>query len=176
MPNKPETVNHMLRHRFPWLFLGLVGAMTTPLIVSGFEKVLNNDLRLAFFIPIIVYLGDAIGTQTETIYVRHIRTSSLHFGKYLLKETAVGFFLGAIFGIILGAFSFIWLKSYDISLAVGLAILINITLAPVLATVIPTILYKEKTDPALGAGPLATIIQDVISLVIYFMIADLIIF
>ena len=170
-----EPIGHLVEHRLPWLVLGLLGGIITSLIVSNYEKILSADVRLAFFIPIIVYMSDAIGTQTETIYVRQLKKSGGSLSKYLLKETALGLSLGGIFGIATAAFAFYWLGSYAIALTVGLAMFVNITLAPVLATLIPAILYKEHSDPALGAGPLATIIQDLISLLIYFLIASLII-
>ena len=47
--------------------------------------------------------------------------------------------------------------------------------APVVALLVSAGLYKEHTDPALGGGPFTTIIQDLLSLVIYFSIASLII-
>lgn len=171
-----EPVGHMLEHRLPWLALGLLGGIVTSIIVSKYEDILSHDIRLAFFVPIIVYLSDAVGTQTETIYVRHLKKTGAGFLKYLVKETALGLSLGAIFGLATGSFAAYWLKSSEVGLTVGLAMLVNITLAPVLATIIPTVLYKEHSDPALGAGPLATIIQDLISLLIYFFIATLIIF
>lgn len=52
---------------------------------------------------------------------------------------------------------------------------INVALAPLLAIAFPAVLYKYKIDPALGSGPLGTVAQDFISLMIYFLIATLII-
>jgi magnesium transporter len=171
-----EPVGHLLEHRLPWLILGLLGGIVTSVIVSKYENILASDLRLAFFIPIIVYMSDAVGTQTETIYVRHLKKTAAGFGKYLFKETILGLCLGAIFGLAIGLFATYWLKSSAIGMTVGLAMLVNITIAPVLATIIPNLLYREHSDPALGAGPLATIIQDLISLLIYFFIATIIVF
>ncbi|MDP3741339.1 MAG: magnesium transporter [bacterium] len=171
-----DPVGHLLGHRLPWLALGLLGGMVTSIIVSKYEAILSADIRLAFFVPVIVYLSDAVGTQTETIYVRHIKKTGTGFGKYLFKETILGLCLGSIFGLAIGLFAQLWLHSTEVGLTVGLAMLINVAIAPVLATIVPALLYKEHSDPALGAGPLATIIQDLISLLIYFFIASLIIF
>lgn len=171
-----QPVGHLLEHRLPWLILGLLGGIVTSFVVSKYEKILAGDIRLAFFIPVIVYMSDAVGTQTETIYIRHLRKTGTGFWKYIFKETILGLSLGAIFGLATGGFAFYWLNSYKVGLTVGLAMLLNVTIAPVLATVIPFILYKEHNDPALGSGPLATIIQDLISLVIYFLIASVILF
>lgn len=172
-----ESVEHLIEHRAPWLFLGLLGGLLATIIISKYETILAADVRLAFFIPIIVYLSDAIGTQTETIYVRALgNNKKISFAKYIFKESAVGLSLGVISGALLGAFAIYWLNSFEIGLAIGLTMVINLTLAPILAVLIPSILYKRHTDPALGSGPVATIIQDLISLFVYFWIADIIIF
>ena len=76
----------------------------------------------------------------------------------------------------MGTFAVLWLKSYQIGITIGLTMFINLTIAPVLAVLIPNILYREHSDPALGSGPVATIVQDLISLLVYFMVATLIIF
>lgn len=171
-----DTVYHLIRHRLPWLIIGLLGGILTSIIVSNFEKILADDLRLAYFMPIMVYMSDAIGTQTETIYIRHLKKKRSNFFKYIVKETMLGTGLGIIFGISIGGFAAIWLNSNAIGITVGLAMMISIAIAPILATLIPAILYKEQQDPALGSGPLTTIIQDLTSLLIYFYIASIFIF
>ena len=171
-----EPIIPLVEHRLPWLVLGLLGGIITSIVVSKYESILAADVRLVFFIPVIVYMSSAVGTQTETIYVRHLKKSKAYFTKYFWKEISLGISLGTIFGLTTGLVTYTWLGSYPIALTVGLAMLINIALAPALATLIPALLYKEHVDPALGAGPLGTIIQDLISLVIYFLVASLIIF
>lgn len=171
-----ERINHLIEHRIPWLLLGLLGGLFVTFVVSKYEKILAADVRLAFFIPIIVYLSDAVGTQTETIYVREISERKINFSKYIFKESLIGLGLGLISGLISGAIAYFWLKSLSIGLTIGLTMLINLTIAPILAVIIPSILYKRHTDPALGSGPLATIIQDFISVIVYFLIASIIIF
>ncbi len=172
-----ERIDHLIEHRIPWLLLGLLGGFFTTVIVSKYEAILSADVRLAFFIPIIVYLSDAVGTQTETIYVRALsENKQINFAKYLFKESVIGFGLGIVSGVLLGAFAAYTLASSAIGLTVGLSMLINLTFAPVLAVFIPSILYKRRADPALGSGPIATIVQDLISLLVYFLIASVIIF
>ena len=171
-----EPLGYLVEHRLPWLTFGLIGGIITSVIVSNFKDILAADVRLAFFIPFIVYMSSAVGMQTETIYVRHLRRAGTSLGKYLPKEIGLGLCLGIIFGLVSGLFAWYWLKSLEIGLTVGISMLINVALAPALATFIPALLYREHTDPALGAGPLATILQDLISLLIYLLVAWLIIF
>lgn len=170
-----EPVEHLIQDRLPWLFLGLIGGIITTLIISKYEALLAADIRLAFFIPIIVYLSDAVGTQTETIYIRILGKKKVNFGHYIWKETLVGLGLGIVFGLLLGTFAALWLQSVTLGLVIGLTLLINQSLAPALAVIIPNLLRRSHSDPALGAGPVATIIQDLLSVLIYFLIASLII-
>ena len=44
--------------------------MIAALIVGGFEDDLHDQVILAFFVPGIVYMADAVGTQTETLVIR----------------------------------------------------------------------------------------------------------
>jgi len=171
-----EPLEHLISQRIAWLLVGLGGGLLATLIVAKYEAILAADVRLAFFIPIIVYLSDAVGTQTETIYVRLLSQKRVRLWRYILKESAIGCGLGVIAGALVGAFAAYWLQSLAFGLTIGLTMLINLSTAPVLAVLIPNLLYKRHADPALGSGPLATIIQDLISLLIYFLVASIIIF
>ena len=52
--------------------LGLLGAMASAGIVAAFEEQLSRLVLLAFFIPAVVYMADAVGTQTEAPVIRGI--------------------------------------------------------------------------------------------------------
>ncbi len=171
-----ETLGSLLKERLPWLAVGLLGGILATIIVSYFKDTLSKNLPLAFFLPVIVYMSDAIGTQTETIYVRNLAKFKDNFFKYLFKEILVGLTFGIIFGLLITLFAKWWFNSDEIALSVGLAMFINATIAPVVSLIIPEILFKEHTDPALGSGPFTTVIQDIISLSIYLLIATVIIF
>lgn len=169
-----EKVSLLLKLRLPWLVVGLLGGIVVSLVVSSFENIISKNIGLAYFVPIITYLSDAVGTQTETIYVRNLVKKQISFYTYLLKELSLGVALGLIFGLAIGLFAYYWLNSFELALTVGLAMCINIIISPLMALLIPEILFKEHTDPALGAGPFTTVVQYLISLVVYFTIAVII--
>lgn len=171
-----EKLSALIKERLPWLLLGLIGGIIATVIVSKFESILSSNISLAFFLPVIVYMSDAIGTQTENIYVRHLAKFKDNFLQYILKEILIGLSFGLLFGLLLGLFAKLWIKSDIVATTVGLAMFINGTIAPVVALVVPEIIYKEHKDPALGAGPFTTIVQNLISLSVYFLVASMIIF
>ena len=171
-----ESAPRLIRSRLPWLIVGLIVGTLVTFMVSSFEDVLYADPKLVFFIPVIVYLADAVGEQTENVYVRNLSTFKDNFAKYLAKEILVGFCLGIVLSILIGLVAFWWLHSTQTAATVGFAMFLNITIAPVVAVIVPEILFKEHVDPALGGGPFTTGIQQGISLLVYFLVATFIIF
>lgn len=121
-------------------------------------------------------MSDAIGTQTENIYVRNLAKFKDNFFQYFIKELLVGLSFGLIFGVLLGLFANIWLGSLNVALTVAIAMFIDGVIAPIIALIVPELLFKEHEDPALGAGPFTTILQNLISLSVYLLVATLIIF
>ena len=169
-------VGLLVRLRLPWLIVGLLVGTLITLLISNYEHVLAEQVQLAFFIPVIVYLSGAVSTQTETIYVRNLSLGKAPFGVYLFKEFILGIIIGTITGALLGLFAYFWLDSTAIGLTVGLATAVSLVSATSIAVLVPTVLSKlGKSDPALGAGPFTTVLQDFISLLIYFSVASAII-
>jgi len=59
--------------------------------------------------------------------------------------------------------------------AVALAILAACATASAVALTLPWLLNRTGLDPAFGSGPLATVIQDLLSVIIYLAIATAIV-
>lgn len=172
-----ESLSLLIRLRVPWLFAGLIGGFLASMLMGKHEAALNQDVRLAFFIPFIVYLSDAVGTQTETIYVRNSgKKRDPHFHQYLLKETLLGCSFGVLFGILTTLFTYVWLRDALLSVTVGTAMGVSIAVAPLVALLIARTFQLRHHDPAAGAGPFTTILQDVASILIYFAIASAVLF
>lgn len=161
-----ESVARRLWHRLPWLAVGLLGAMLSASLLSSFEARLTATLAVAYFIPGIVYLADAVGTQTETVAIRGL---SVGIGiRHVARREAM---TGLLIGIMLAAAMLpaVWLMQRDLALAaaVAVAVLGASTIATVVALALPWLLQRLGRDPAFGAGPLATVVQDLLSIVIY---------
>ncbi|MBA3724193.1 MAG: magnesium transporter [Candidatus Levybacteria bacterium] len=170
-----EKASMLIEHRLPWLIVGLVGGILATVVSAQFEDLLAKNIQLAFFIPVIVYMADAVGTQTQTVYIRNLGKHRELFHKYIFKEMLLGIVIGSLFGCIMALVSYIWFGSLESSMTVGLSMLITIATAPIIALIVPTIIRREHKDPAVGSGPFTTVIQDLISLLVYFSIASVII-
>ena len=169
------SVKRIIQIRIPSLALGLILGIFLSFVTSRFEEALSQDIRIAFFIPFIVYMADAVGAQTQNIYIRDLKTGKANFKIYLIKETLAGVILGIASSLPTAIITAVWLASTKITLAVSLAMFGAIAIAPLVALLTTEIFQLKHKDPAVGAGPLATAIQDTLSVLIYGIITSSII-
>lgn len=162
----------LVRARLPSLILGLIGGLFAAYIVTGFDEVISSYLVLASFIPVIIYLSDAVGTQSETLIVRMIALKpDFSITKYMQRELRVGGVLGVTFGILLFIAATVGWGATNLGVSIALSMFISIILQAFIATYISTLLYRFGVDPGVASGPLTTIISDITSLTLYFVIA-----
>lgn len=164
-------INTLLKLRLPWLIVGLAGGMIATFIVQFFEAALEARIMLAFFIPVIVYMSSAVGTQTQTLFIRALAFSPINTRRYIAREFIISFAIGIITSALIGIYTILLFSDVTIAIIISLAMLANIAFSSLVATSIPWFLFKLGKDPAIGSGPFATIIQDILSIVIYFTIA-----
>lgn len=162
-------------HRAPWLLIGLAGSILTAFAMAVFETMLQAHIAIAFFVPAIVYLADAIGTQTEAVVVRGLSHGHLALGRILAGELATGALIGLMLAVVAFPLTYWAYSSLAISFAVSLAILAASTVAVSIGLILPWMLSSRRLDPAFGSGPLAAIIQDILSILIYLGIVTLLI-
>lgn len=168
-----ERVGRRLLHRLPWLLVGLVGALLAAVVVSAFGKELEEQILIAYFMPGVVYIAAAVGMQTETLAIR-----GLSVGVGIRRVAAREVITGGLLGVILGglAFPLVWAGWGDaaVAAAVAVAMLAASSIATCVALLLPWVLHRLGKDPAFGSGPIATVIQDLLTVSVYFFTAVLI--
>jgi len=162
------------RKRLPWLILGLFGGVASAFIVEFFEDAIKTQLILVAFIPAVVYMADAVGAQTQTIFIRSLALDRhINFKKYILREAKVSLSLAVVLGIIISIISLLWWQSILLGAILGISIFATILVAMTVAIFLPWLFSKIKYDPAIASGPFATVVRDILSLLIYFSIAQI---
>ncbi|MEW6408319.1 MAG: magnesium transporter [Patescibacteria group bacterium] len=166
-----------VKNRVSWLIIGFIGAMLMAFYIGLFEETLAKYLIITSFVPAIVYISDALGTQFQTIFVRDLAVlgKDLNLKKYFLKQMAIGVSIAIMIGILMFlSISLIWSEPHIASI-ISLASFTTLIVTSFTALLITLLIKNFKFDPALGSGPIATIISDLTSVVIYFIIVVLLI-
>ena len=165
-----EPVSQRLWHRLPWLLVGLAGAFAAAVIVGRFDKQLEEEVLLAFFLPGVVYMSAAIGTQTQTVVIRGFSVG-VTMRDTLRRELASGLLLSIAIAAAFVPIALVGWGDPNLALGVGLALLAASLAATVIALALPWIFERLGADPAFGSGPLATVLQDIFTIAIYFAVA-----
>lgn len=160
------------RRRLPWLVFGLFASSVVTFVMAGFERSLSANVAVAFFVPALVYVAGAIGTQAVSVAVRGMSDEAVAIRRLLRDELIIGTAIGASLGAIASILVYAALGDGPLSLAVGLAVLGGGVVAAVVGFGLPWAFMRMGSDPALGSGPVCTIIQDASSLMIYFLLVS----
>lgn len=163
-----------IKHRLPWLIIGLFGGLLTAQVITSFRQVLASHLILAGFIPLMVYMTDAVGTQIEAFFIRDFAlTKNFHYSRYFAKQFTIVSAIAALLGFGLFGIASLVFQNYKLGIVLGLSLALGIISSVITGLFIPYLFSKGKFDPANTTGPIATIIQDFLTIIIYFSIASL---
>ena len=164
------------RSRLPWLLGALVGQLGAVMVLGHFEQSLEAKVALAFYIPMIMATAGNIGIQTSSVVVRGLATGEVdyyHLGRHLLRELGTALMTGLAVAVAIGVVSLLVSRDPDLSLVLGLTMLLVILFAAMAGTGIPLALHRVGIDPAVATGPFITTANDVVSMLIYLGLATL---
>ena len=166
------SVAESVQRRIPWLMIGLLGGLAAAGIISSFEEIISQNLFLASFIPLIVYISDAVGSQMEAFAIRDFALhTKLKFHAYFLKQFVVVSIISIVLGIVLFIVSLMLKQDPTVSVVLSVSLFLAIISSITTGLLIPYIFNKINLDPANASGPIATVIQDILSIIIYFNVA-----
>ena len=173
--------------RAPWLLVIVLGGFISATMMSFFGNVIGQFFTLViFFVPLVTGMSGAVGIQCSTVLVRSMATGMLSSGgraAAITQEMAVGLFIGIAFGGLCGVIVFILnlagLHNFgDNPLAVGVVVSVGLCGACLTATLLgvfsPLIFARMRIDPAIASGPIITAFNDVLSMLMYFLLAQVV--
>jgi len=179
-----DTIGRITRGRLPWLLLGMLGAALAGTVIGYFEETIRQVSILAAFIPIVMALAGNAGIQSSAIVVQGLASGDVwsanimrRLGKEVVVATINGTALALAIAVIVvlifavGADFMAQVQPMRLAITAGLACFIVILIAASIGTTIPLVLDRLGIDPALATGPFITTSSDIISLVVFFLLA-----
>ena len=184
-PYLKSTPFELFKNRIPWLMLMMVSATFTGLIMTAFEDALAAQIALSAFIPMLMGTGGNSGSQSSVTVIRGLSLGELEFrdlGEILWKELRTALMCGVALAVV--CFAKIWLIDHllfgneNITLLVDLvvccALCVTVVVAKIVGCLLPIGAKALKLDPAVMASPFISTIVDALSLLVYFLFANLI--
>nr|HPJ23691.1 magnesium transporter [Bacillota bacterium] len=183
--DEKETVWESIKKRMPWLLILLVLNLFTSSIITSYQQVLILLPTLSIFMPLISNMAGNSGTQSLGIVIRLFAKNELDDRKTVFRHLFNEFLTGVVNGVIIAAMLFVIVVlfntirgiSFTEGLRFALVISMTINVALIVSTIsgaiIPLLINLMKLDPAVASGPFITTINDILSLLIYFSLATI---
>ncbi len=171
-------VLEIFKSRIPWLFILMISAAFTGMIITRFENALSAQIALVASIPMLMGTGGNCGSQASVTVIRGLSIGEIEFSdifRIIWKELRVAILCGIALAIVNMAKLILFDNlSVMVALVICITLLLDVIVAKIVGCTLPLIADKIGFDPAVMASPFITTIVDAISLLIYFEIAALI--
>lgn len=164
------------RYRFPWLLPTVLSGTICALLAGAYELTLARSILLAFFLTLVLALGESVSIQSMTLAIqtfRAVRPTWAWFGNALRRELTTALLLGAGCGALVALIVWLWRGAWLAALVIGGSITLSMLAACGIGLSIPTLLHALKWDPKIAAGPLTLALTDITTLLCYFSLAAL---
>lgn len=162
------------RFRFPWLLTSIGGGMLCALLVGAFEMTLAKSILLAFFLALVLGLGESVSIQSMTLTIQALRFTKPGMRWYVaafIREAKTALLLGAASGLVVGIIVWLWRGAVMAAVVIGGSILLSLCSACLLGLTVPSLLHALKLDPKIAAGPVTLALADVCTILFYFLLA-----
>lgn len=168
------TIGLLYRKRIVWLIVLVFMNVFSGAGIAHFEDVIESNIALVFFLPLLVDSGGNAGAQSATLVIRALATGEVRIKdwfKMFLKEVSVSVLMGTTMALAVSTIGF-WRGGIDIAVVVALTMVLIVIVGSLIGMSLPFIFRKLKFDPATASAPLITSICDVVGVLIYFGIAS----
>lgn len=180
-----EPILKRMLWRAPWLLVTLCAGLVTSTAMTHFHSRIWFTF-VPFFVPLITGMSGNVGIQCSTILVRGMSLGELSPGQRstaIVKELMIGCLIGILFGALCALVVFLLNLSgvhqlgdqqFAIIAMVGCGVLGACLTATTLGTFSPFFFSRMGVDPAVASGPIVTAFNDVLSTLMFFLVARVI--
>lgn len=177
--NSQDTFDNIFNtatHRFPWLFVNLITACITGIIINQFSHTISQIVTIAAIMPIVASMGGNAGTQAMTVTVRAIANKDINQAnmlKVIVKEILVCSFNGLALAMIGFLVCMLMFPTLGLGSVFATSIILSFTVAGFLGAVIPISLHKLNIDPATASGVFLTTLTDILGFITFLSLAHI---
>jgi magnesium transporter len=166
----------LLRKRAPWLCVLFVGGLLTTHTLQAYEGALSAMTQLSFYLPLLISAGGNSGAQSSTLMIRGLAVGNVRsrdWARVLQREALQGLVLGVMLAAVGVARAFLEGDSPQFALLIGLTVISIVIMGCIAGAMTPLALHRAKVDPATSSTPFISTMVDVLGIIIYLTLAQL---
>jgi magnesium transporter len=161
--------------RFPWLLCNIAGGVLAAILSAWFEGLLARVVALALFVPVVLALSESVAIQSVSLALALLHGQPPTLAGLLARlrsEATTGLLLGAACGALVSLVAFGWMRDARLALTLWGGMGLGITGSAIFGLAMPYALRLLQRDPKVAAGPVALVFADMLTLAIYFSLAQ----
>jgi magnesium transporter len=164
------------RRRLSWLSANIVLNIIAASVISAYEETLAAVIAIAIFLPMVSDMSGCSGNQAVAVSLRELALGIIKpadMAWVWLKEISVGLVNGIVLGVLIGIVAWLWKGNPYLGLVIGGALALNTMIAVSIGGLVPLVLKRFGTDPAVASGPLLTTVTDMAGFFLVLSLATL---
>lgn len=169
-----DSIKNKFYFRYKWLIINLGTAFLAAFTVGLFKDIIEKEVLLAVYMPIVAGMGGNAGTQTLAVMVRGLAQRDLYWKdilQVLRNEVGAGFLNGLVNGLLVFLIVFIFNQSILVASVLAIAMVVNLLIAAFFGTLIPVWMHRLGKDPASSATIFITTATDILGFFVFLGLA-----
>jgi magnesium transporter len=166
-----------IRKRGPWLVILFVEEFFTGSALRHYDAVLQAVTRLSYYVPLLISTGGNSGSQSSTLIIRGLAVGDIKlkdWWRIAIRELGQGVVLGVALAVIGMIRALTWGDGWQFAIVIGTTLVGIVIMGCTVGSMLPLILRRIGFDPATSSGPFIASLVDVLGIVIYFNVAQLV--
>jgi magnesium transporter len=164
------------KSRFPWLLANIAGGVMAAFLSGLFEEELQKVVAIALFIPVVLALAESVSIQSVSLALQALhgqRPTLRDIGAKLRREFMTGALLGCASALIIATIAGAWLRDWKVVVCLLGGITGGVACSAMIGVAMPNLLRLTRRDPQVASGPVALALTDMVTLLVYFNLARL---
>jgi magnesium transporter len=168
-----------IKKRATWLIILFVGEFFTGSALRAYDDVIQAVATLSFYVPLLISTGGNSGSQSASLIIRGLAIGEVKpsdWWRIAGRELAQGIVLGLILATVGMVRVLLWGDGIRFALVVGATLVSIVVMGCVVGSMFPLALRRVGFDPATSSSPFISSLVDLLGILIYFNVAQLLLF
>jgi magnesium transporter len=166
-----------IRKRATWLVILFVEEFFTGSALRHYDTVIQAVAKLSYYVPLLISTGGNSGSQSASLIIRGLAVGEVKLSDWprvMARELGQGLVLGLILATVGMLRVLMWGDGPLFAILVGSTLISIVIMGCVVGSMLPLALRRVGFDPATSSTPFIASLVDVLGIIIYFNLAQLI--
>ena len=166
-----------IQKRATWLVILFVEEFFTGSALRHYDNVIQAVAKLSYYVPLLISTGGNSGSQSASLIIRGLAVGEVKISDWwriALRELGQGVVLGLILASVGIVRVMMWGDGPRFAILVGGTLVGIVVMGCVVGSMLPLGLRRVGFDPATSSTPFIASLVDVLGIIIYFNIAQIV--